>query len=67
MLGNLLVVKQTTYPTTTAEAYFTQQVDELVKLKSATLFSPFKYDNLTQAEKDLVWDSVKEVQTNFPT
>ena len=48
-----------------SRSYFTQQVDELVKLKSATLFPRSEYDNLTQAEKDLVWDSVKESKQTF--
>jgi flagellin-like hook-associated protein FlgL len=48
-----------------SRSYFTQQVDELVKLKAASLFPRSEYDELTQAEKDLVWDAVKDSKQTF--
>jgi len=47
-----------------SRSYFTHQLDNLVKEKSASLFPNSDFDNLTAAEKDFVWEAVKsEKQT----
>ena len=43
-----------------SRSYFTNQLDALAKEKASSLFPNTDYDGLTQAEKDMVWDSVKE-------